>query len=219
MAFQDLVTAARKYFPSLCVEYKDRSKLMKVLATLLFFNKGFLTDYTTTIGNTIYIPTHNYVRMRPVSGAVVFLHDVVHLYDQKKMGALWFQFLYMFPQILFFPFMALFFVLSWKIVLPLVLLSLLPIPAYFRMRLERRAYLSSIYVIFQLSQRMNFKPHLDLQCKYFAKYFGDYSYYFMWPFKKMVMDDFNRAVEAIQAGKRPYEDPVFDMLDDLVTKV
>lgn len=219
MAFQDLVTAAQKYFPSLQVKYKENSKLMKLLGTLLVFNKGFMTDYTTSIGRTIYIPNQNYVRFRPVSGAVVFLHDIVHLHDQKKMGTMWFQFLYMFPQILSVPVLLLFLFLSWKIVLPLLLLSLLPIPSYFRMKLERRAYLSSIYVIFKLSQRLNFKPHLDSQCKHFSKYFFDSSYYFMWPFKARIINDFNEAVKAIQDGKRPYEDPIFDILDDLITKV
>jgi hypothetical protein len=41
----------------------------------------------------------------------------------------------------------------------------------------------------------------------------------MWPFKSILTDDFNQALANVQAGKRPYEDPVFDMLDDLVTKL
>lgn len=218
MAFQDLLTAAQKYFPSLQVKFKNQSPLMKFLGTLMFFNKGFMTDYTTTIGSTIYAPTEKFFASHPVSGAVVFMHELVHLHDQKVMGKVWFQFSYMLPQILALPALLLF-LLSWKIALPVVLLLLLPIPAYFRMKYERRAYYSSIYTMYKLGQRLNFDPHLETQNSHFVGYFMDSSYYFMWPFKSIMENDFDQAAKNVLAGKRPFEDPVFDMLDDLVTKV
>ena len=177
-----------------------------------------MTDYTTTIGNTIYIPTENYIKLRPVSGSVVFLHELVHLYDQKRLGAIRFQLSYMLPQILAIPALLLF-LLSWKIALPVVILFLLPIPAYFRMIYERRAYYSSIYCLKKLGDRMKFNPHLGTHNACFAEYFIDSSYYFMWPFKSAVDNDFSAATQLILSGERPFQDPVFDMLDDLVTKV
>jgi hypothetical protein len=218
MSFNDLTQAAQKYFPKLQVKYKDQSPFMKFLGTILFFNKGFMTDYTTTIGNTIYIPNQNFMKMRPVSGAVVFMHELVHLYDQKRLGSLWFSMSYMMPQIFAIPAILLF-LLSWKLALPVMLLCLAPTPAYFRMKYERRAYLSSVYTIQKLGQRLNFNPHLDTQNASFVEYFVDSSYYFMWPFKGIITADFTQAVQNVQAGARPYQDPVFDMLDDLVTKV
>lgn len=191
---------------------------MKFLGFLLFFNKSFMTDYTTTIGNTVYIPTENYIKLRPISGAVVFLHELVHLYDHKKIGSFWFQLSYMMPQIFALPALLLF-LISWKLALPVVIFFLLPIPSYFRMKYERRAYYSSIYCLKKLGDRLNFDPRLDTQNSYFAEYFVDSSYYFMWPFKSIIDDDFTAATQLILQGKRPFEDPVFDMLDDLVTKV
>ena len=41
---------------------KSESKLMKAVAAILFFNKGFLTDYITTIGTTIYWPKASEIR-------------------------------------------------------------------------------------------------------------------------------------------------------------
>lgn len=218
MAFQDLITAAQKYFPSLRIQYKDRSVLMKILNFLLFFNKGFMTDYTTTLGSTVYIPNDHYVKFRPVSGAVVLLHELVHMYDQKKIGSPWFELACLMPQVLIIPALLLF-LLTWKIALPVILLLALPIPAYFRMHFEKRAYLSSLYVIQKLSEKLNFNPRLESQSVHFIECFIDSSYYFMWPFGNKVAKDFDAAIKLIQNGQRPYQDPVFDMLDDLINKV
>lgn len=217
MAFQDLVTASQKYFPSLQVKYKDQSAFMKILGTILFFNKTFMTDYVTTIGNTIYIPNVNYMKLHPVSGSVVFLHELVHIYDSGKMSRPVFTFLYLLPQILALFMIPLFFVIQWWIVLILMAVCLAPIPAYFRMVFEKRAYISSVYTLNSLGKLKNFNPMLKTQVGFFVSRFKDSYYYFMWPFD--VTPDFNNAVAKVQAGQRPYDDPVFDILDDLVTKV
>ena len=107
---------------------------------------------------------------------------------------------------------------SWKIFLPLFLISLLPFPAYFRMYFEKRAYLVSLYVLSALGSRLNFNPLLKSQSQFFMQQFQTSAYYFMWPFSSL-RQEFDQAVANIAAGKRPYEDPVFDMIDDLVTKV
>ena len=218
MPFQELLTSAQKYFPSLQVKYKDQSAFMKFLGFLLFFNKSFMTDYTTTIGNTIYFPNANFIKIHPVSSSVVFLHELVHLHDHKRIGSLWFQFSYLIPQIFALPALLLF-LLSWKIALPVLIFFLLPLPSYFRMIYERRAYYASMYSLKKLSDRMKFNPQLEQQASYFAGRFVDSSYYFMWPFSSIIDDDFAAAAQLVAADKRPYEDPVFDMLDDLVTKI
>ena len=218
MAFQDLLAAAQGYFPGLQVKYKDQSSLMKFIGTLLFFNKGFMKDFTTTVGNTIYAPDENFFKLHPVSGAIIFLHELVHFYDHKRLGTFRFQLSYMLPQILFVPFLLLFLV-SWKLALPLMLLSLLPWPAYFRMQYEKRAYLTSLYCIQKLSSSMSFNSNLLSQVSHFVEYFTSSSYYWMWPFQTSLTNEFNTAAQNILAGKRPYEDPVFDMIDVLLVKV
>jgi hypothetical protein len=217
MSFQDLVTAAQKYFPDLDIKYKDQSWLMKFLGKLLFFNKSFMTSYTTTIGSDVYFPSASFVKVRPVSAAIVLLHELIHVHDAHKYSKLVFYFLYLFPQILSILCLPLF-LLSWKIALPLVILFALPIPAYFRMQFEKRAYLTSLYAIYGLANRLSFKPLLASQEQAFVKQFKDASYYFMWPFSGL-QQEFDDAVNKIKAGQRPYEDPVFDILDDLITKV
>ena len=39
----------------------------------------------------------------------------------------------------------------------------------------------------------------------------------MWPFND-INKQFDWALELAKEGKRPFEDPVFDMIEDLVTK-
>jgi hypothetical protein len=214
----DLVTSAQQYFPKLKIAYKDKSVLMRLLGKILFFRKDFMGAYTTTVGNTVYIPSQNFIKLHPISGSVVLLHELVHFHDQKKWSKALFLFLYFFPQALA-PLAILLFLLGWKIALPVMILCAAPVPAFFRMYFEKRAYLSSLYVLHRLGDRLKFNPHLASQTKCFVEAFGDASYYWMWPFKKAIRADFEKGIKAIQAGERPYQSSVFDMLDDLITKV
>lgn len=102
--------------------------------------------------------------------------------------------------------------------LPLMILCILPIPGLFRMHWEKRAYLSSFYVMQLLGNRMKFNPHLKSQEKIFLKCFHGPSYYFMWPFQD-IDKQFDQAVEKSSTAQRPFQDSVFDMLEDLVNKV
>lgn len=217
MSFQDLVQASQKYFPDLQIKYKTESTLMKFIGRLLFFNKSFMTSYTTTVGSTVYFPSAPFVKVRPISAAIILLHELVHVKDSKKVSKPVFSFLYLSPQILVFLLIPFLF-LSWKIALPFLLLAA-PIPSFFRMYYEKRAYMASLYVMNALGKRLAFDPMLDKQKAYFIDQFKGSYYYFMWPFGKGLTKDFDEAVTKIKAGQRPFEDPVFDMLDDLVTTV
>lgn len=218
MSFQELVTASKKYFPKLQIKYKDQSWLMRLISKLLIFNNGFMTRYTTVVGDTIYFPSEKFVKYHPVSSSVVLLHELVHLHDQKRVGKIPFAFTYLFPQVLVPICFLLFALISWKVMLPLTLLCMMPIPAFFRMYWEKRAYLSSFYVLQNIGNRMKFNPHLKTQENIFLKYFHGSSYYYMWPFRD-IDRKFNQARESAVVGQRPFEDPVFDMLDDLASKV
>lgn len=217
MSFKDLVTAAQKHFPDLQVKYKDQSPFMKFLGKALFFNPGFMTSYTTTIGSTVYFPTESFVNERPASAAVVLLHELVHIKDAQKFSKPLFSFLYLTPQILVLLCLPLL-LLSWKIALPLMVLFALPTPSFFRMHFEKRAYLTSLYALSKLGERLKFPPLLVSQESLFLQQFKDSSYYFMWPFSNL-QKDFDLAVNKIKAGERPFEDPVFDILDELLPTV
>lgn len=218
MSFQNLVEAARGYFPKLKIKYKDQSWIMRLLGRFLFFNHDFMKLYSTTVGETIYFPNERFIKSHPVSASVVLLHELVHLHDQRRIGKPLFVLSYVFPQIIVPICLLLCFCISWKIMLPLSLVFCVPIPAVFRMYWEKRAYLSSLYMMQLLANRLHFNPHLKLQERVFLRYFTGPSYYFMWPFHN-INKQFDQAVENSSNSKRPFQDSVFDMLEDLVTKV
>ena len=193
MAFNDLVASAQTYFPTLQVKYKDQSALMKILGKIMFFNPGFMTSYLTTLGTTVYIPNEQYVQDHPQITCDVFIHECTHMYDAKRIGFIY-QLVYAFPQLLSPLMLLLLFVLSWKIVLPLVLLFLLPLPAPWRVYFERRAYFVQMYVG---NKMYGNDPAIDGST--YASWFRDGSYYWMWIFQQN--QSFTQEAANVLAGK------------------
>ena len=213
MSFQSTVQCAQTHFPNLKIKFKNESLLMKIIGKLLFFNKGFMTDYTTTIGSTVYFPSQAFLASRGTSSIVILLHELVHINDANKLNPFIFSFLYLFPQLLVLTFFPLLFI-SFKLAL-LSLIFILPIPAYFRMYFEKRAYMTSLYSLYRLGKKMNFNPLLETQKKYFIEQFKGLTYYFMWPFKS-IETKIDEALVKITNNERPFEDNVFDILDNII---
>lgn len=213
MSFQTLVQSSQTHFPKLKIKYKDESLLMKIIGKIMFFNKSFMTSFTTTLGSTIYYPNSNFVKARPISSSVILLHELVHIHDSNKFTVPLFSLLYACPQVLVLLFFPLLFV-SWKIAL-CTLLFAAPIPAYFRMYFEKRAYFTSLYALSQLGKKLNFEPSLDRQRADFVSQFKTSSYYWMWPFGNLDKQ-FDDAITKIRNNERPFEDPVFNILDNLI---
>jgi len=215
MISEIIINKAKEHFPDLQVKFKDENLLMRILSYLLFFNKSFMTQFTTTIGSTIYFPSQKAIDIRPLSYLIVLLHELVHINDSKKYSKLLFSLLYLMPQILVLFCLPLFFVFSWKIMLPITILCALPIPAYFRMVFEKRAYMVSLYVANKLSINKNFKLNIDSMSKDLLSNFKNSSYYFMWLFSDLDKK-FEDAAAKIKNGERPYDDKVFDIIDDIL---
>ena len=185
---------------------------MKIIGSLLFFNKEFMTTFTTTIGSTVYLPSKATVEKSPISYSMVLLHELVHIYDANKHKS--FSLLYLFPQILALLSLPLL-LISWKLALPM-LLFLLPIPAYFRMHFEKRAYMISLYATNRYYNRLGIETQLQYRKDSILKNFTGSAYYFMWPFN---IKEFDSCVIDILDGKRPYEDDLFNTLDKLIDQM
>jgi hypothetical protein len=204
------------YFPNFRIRYKNQSVLMKIIATL-FFLKSFMRDYTTTIGHAIYFPDAAFVKKKPVTSNIFVLHELVHMHDRKKWNNILFDFLYLFPQILVLPMLLFLFIISWKMVLLTIFILMLPLPAYFRMLYEKRAYLASLYCMGVLNKKYKYNIDLSVRANFFADQFHSSYYYYMWPFKN-VGQEFDDAVIKINEGVRPYHDEIlFNMLDDVLS--
>jgi hypothetical protein len=108
-----------------------------------------------------------------------------------------------------------FFLFHWYIALAL-LLFLLPIPAYFRMREERRAYTMSLYVMNRLNNTSNFHIDLEKHRDVFIRDFYDSSYYYMWPFPG-IKNHFNDSLDEIKAGGKPDSDGnLYEIIDNIL---
>lgn len=179
------------------VKVKDNSFFMRMLGTLLFFNKSFKT-YTTTIGSTVYFPADKFN-----SGLMwpTLAHEAIHIMSAKKYTKPLYFFLYLFPQSLApFAFLALLAIWfsNWWLLCLLFLLCLAPLPAYFRYRDELKAYIMSLFVVWH---RYNLKEISDRNIEHVAQKFYTSHYYWMWPFKKKVKEQIILAVGQIMYGE------------------
>jgi hypothetical protein len=216
--FEQTIENAKKYFPKLEVKYKDENSLMKLIGYILFFNKTFMRFFFTTLGNTVYVPSRNFVETKQISALVSLLHEFVHVYDANRLTIPLFSFLYASPQILSLFCLPLF-LISWKLALPLMILFLSPLPSYFRMYFEKRGYLVSMYVLHRISGKFNYKPFLRTQALFFISEFHNSDYYFMWNFKDINVA-FEEAIVKIENNQHPYDDPkLFAILDKIIDDI
>lgn len=193
MAFSDMVTKAQTYFPSLQVKYKDQSTFMQLLGKLLFFNPNFMTQYVTTIGHTMYFPSQAYVQNSPEDAKTVFIHECTHMYDENRIGGVWYTLSYLFPLLLAPVVLLLILLLGGKFLALLGLLFLAPLPAPWRAHWERRAYFVQMYVGYAL-----FSQDPAVAGTLYNSWFKDGSYYWMWPFG--LDQEFAQEAVNIKAG-------------------
>jgi hypothetical protein len=212
---EKILTKILGYYPKFQLKFKNESTFMKILGSLMFWNKDFVEHYTTTMGNTIYFPNREFIPSHPVSTLATLLHELTHIYDGNKLPPGIFGILYLFPQILvlLLPILA-FFIGPFSL---LLILFLLPIPAYFRMYFEKRAYLVSLYVLNQLNQKFQVNINLNDHKENYLLDFKNSNYYFMWPFNSLD-EKFEEGLKLIKIGRHPYEDPVFAIIDDILNQ-
>ena len=94
----NIMSAIEYEFPDFKIVEKQDSKLMRILGKVLFFNKNFMTRYITVIGNTVYVPSKQWVKDNPYNALEVFCHEWVHMKDNRDLGPI-FKILYLTPQI------------------------------------------------------------------------------------------------------------------------
>lgn len=181
--FNESVEIAKNKFPKLNIKYKDKSTLMRVLSTILFFNKNFKEKFVTTIGNTIYYPSEDFVNKNETSSIILLCHELMHLRQNEITDLYTFE--YLSPQI--FSIFSLFaFFSPWFLIF---LVFLLPIPSLFRAYLEFEAYSITLYCRHKLGYNFNVENIIEN--------FTGPNYYYMFPFKK-VNNWFNPVMKSIE---------------------
>lgn len=190
--FDSFVENSKILFPNLKIKFKTESLFMKILGKLMFFNKEFMFGMITTICNTVYFTSKEYVINNEIDAIDILCHELIHVYDYNKFKLL-FLLGYIFPQIL-----AIFSILSiWNIWFILFLLFLLPIPAPLRAKAELRGYIMDLTII--MSNRSLSKNDLDWATNMFTSSL----YYFMCPFRKYIE---KKLIDGANNKEKVYSD-------------
>lgn len=197
-----LIEIIKKDFPDFEVIDKKQSTLMSVLSKVLFFNKKFMTHYTTTVGNKIYVPDLSFLDDED-NAFIVLAHEYVHMCDNKRLGPL-FKLLYLSPQI--FALLSLF--AFWNITWLWCLLFLLPLPSPGRTWFEYRGYSMSMACYYFL---YGVKPEV----KWYLDYFSTSLYYWMCPFRDYLAGELDKSLDDIVNNRLTVEQAkVKELLDE-----
>lgn len=183
-----LVRYIEEQIPGFQLCSKKTSLLMRTLSAVLFFNKGFMTRYVTTLYPRVYVPELPWSASL-TSQINILAHEYVHLKDRKRLG--WFfNILYLSPQIFtLFAFGA-----FWNLWWLLALLFLLPLPSPGRAWLEWRAYKVTVAIHHHLSGDR-------ISVFWLRNQFTGSSYYWMLPFKGLVERHILKTIENVESGK------------------
>lgn len=181
---QALERRIKELVPSFEVRFKDESNFMKLLSKILFFTKGFMTNFITTIGTKVYFTSRKEYLADPANSFRVLAHEFVHVYD-FVLKPVRFTLGYVFPQILaslallsVLAFLSPYFLLSL-----IFLLCLAPIPSPTRKNSEMRGYGMSLKVHQWRGASPDF---LDWYATVSADNFVNSNYWYMYPFRDAV---------------------------------
>lgn len=205
------VASIQSVTPGFKVVKKEDSRLMKFLAIILFFNKDFMSRYTTTVGSTIYMPqAHLDVGTRSLP---TLAHEAQHVWDNNRWyGHIFYAVGYVAPQVFaigaFLSLLAIWFSNWWLLAL-LSLIFLAPIPAPGRMVIERRGYLMTMACVWWMGG--NARVEED---GWLVDNFANSAYYWMWPFRKSLVRWFDSELEQIKNGN--YPTPVFKAVHEFL---
>lgn len=174
--YSKLIIEIKNEFPDFEIIEKKNSTLMKVIDValkLITFGKQkyFQTNFTTTLGNKIYV-TSNWDDYLVATKLEVLRHERIHMRQSKKYGRLFFSLLY-----LFVPFPVGF--------------------AYFRKKFEQEAYEESLKAIYEF-RGIKALESKDLKERILT-HFTTAQYFWMWPWRKDLEKWYDAAVEKAKS--------------------
>lgn len=180
---KQMLALCRAEVPEFRIEFKEDSKLMHFLSLLLFFNRGFMDKYITTLGSTIYFPTRAGFLAQQYSYVEVLAHELVHMKESSHRGRLQYSVSYLFPQIL--ALLSLLTCLAplnpWFLLCLCFLVFLAPIPSVSRCNIELNGYTMSLAVVFWRTGVIT-----DADLDWTASQFTGPAYYWMYPWAVLI---------------------------------
>ena len=165
-------------FPTFVMISKRDSLLMRAVGFFLLVlsfgkMKQFMTNFTTTIGDTVYTPT-DWETFSPRSQTIILRHERVHMRQARKYTRFWFSFLYLF---MFFP------------------IGL----AWYRAKFEMEAYTESLRAYREYGIDIT-QPDIKASI---LMHFTTAEYLWMFPFKGYLEKWFDKTVLEVLATTKP----------------
>lgn len=96
--YDEVVTLAESMGVS--IAFKNESKFMQTIGKILFFNKAFMAQFTTTIGSVVYFPNKAWLDGNRTSAALVLSHELTHVQDNRDEGNFRYRIGYLWPEIM-----------------------------------------------------------------------------------------------------------------------
>lgn len=193
-----LIEYAHAEIPGFDIKYKDDSTFMKVLGFLSKpFNPKFMSDFTTTVGTTMYVPKTDFLYVQNDYIEIV-AHELVHMRENKKQGSVLYFLRYFFPQVLaLLSIFALGAIWSpWFLLSLLFLLFLAPLPSPGRREIEMEGYQMSLCIRYWTTMQL-----LEPDFAGVAKEFTGPAYYFMWPWRDEIIHELKMRAIKIRSGQ------------------
>jgi hypothetical protein len=224
--FNRFIDILRLRQPDIKIKFKDESWFMKLLGKLAFFNKNFMTTFTTVIGKTIYLPTRAGLENSEDLGPLVIVaHEYRHMVDFGSwIKSFFVRTSYFAPQI-FSPLMLLLLLLPviWAISVPLSLLLffawLTPIPSPGRKYFEFKGYTTSLFAMNEIYKENKWseterKFLLEEQVEFMNEQFTSSAYYYMWPWG--VKEDLRVVIDKVISESLAKEDSFYAEMKDMI---
>lgn len=172
--YEKLLDDVQSEFPEFKIVKKNESKLMKAISfglKAISFGKmnSFMDSFTTTIGNTVYVPA-SWDSRSPSTKAITIRHELVHMRQSKKYGRVLFSLAYLF----------------------------LPFPtlvAYCRAQFEKEAYEESLKAVNEYYGPKLFNDALKDDI---LKHFTTAEYIWMWPWRKSLETWYDAVIDRIK---------------------
>lgn len=197
---EKLIAIMKSNIPGFDIRYKKDSIIQRIIGWIFgLINIDYMDDFITVFYPYVYLPGDRGLSDNRKDFAIL-AHEYIHLMDTKN-SPIWFRFSYLMPQILglvlpFASLLSIWFSNLWLLSLIFVIFVILPLPSYWRAKWEFRAYAMSMAVNiwterFELSK---FKKNV-------IKHFTGNCYFFMWPFRVMVLKKLNEIEDMIHDGR------------------
>lgn len=213
--YEETIKIIKTRLPNFQVKFKDENLLQKMIGFILFWNKKYMTEFTTTMFGNVYFPSKEWLEKgiklpddtknsgyREIGGYrrawKTLWHEYIHLWRAKKLRP-WFNISYLLPQILAvispLSLLAIWFNNLW-LICAATLIFLAPLPAYWRMKEELYAYTMSLAL-----NIWRYGSVKDSSLEYIKNHFTGWNYYLMWPFSDDIDGLLEKAVRDIEYKK------------------